>query len=84
MASKVLSDNGIGDSLILEVVDRIDRQMMKHDFVGLTLECGVGWVIGVGGNKENPIWEISNKHSLHTCYSDYRNLHSTFMTIGIS
>jgi polyamine oxidase len=73
MAARVLADNGVEDFLILEAADRIGGRLMKHEFAGLTVESGAGWVAGVGGNNVNPIWELANKHSLRTCYSDYSN-----------
>ena len=73
MAAKILADSGVGDFLILEAADRIGGRLMKHEFGGLTVEGGAGWVAGVGGHKMNPIWELANKHSLRTCYSDYSN-----------
>jgi polyamine oxidase len=73
MAAKVLAENGVEDFLILEAADRIGGRLMKHQFAGLTVEGGAGWVTGVGGTKINPILELANKHSLHICYSDYSN-----------
>lgn len=73
MSAKVLADNGTKDFLILEASDRIGGRLMKHEFAGLTVESGAGWVAGVGGNNMNPIWELAKKHSLRTCYSDYSN-----------
>lgn len=73
MSVKVLADNGTKDFLILEALDRIDGRLMKHEFAGLTVESGAGWVAGVGDNNMNPIWEPAKKHSLRTCYSDYSN-----------
>lgn len=74
MAARVLADNGVEDFLILEAADRIGGRLMKHEFAGLTVECGAGWVAGVGGHTINPIWELANKHNLRTCYSDYSNV----------
>lgn len=73
MAAKVLADNGVEDFLILEAADRIGGRLMKHQFAGLTVEGGGGWVAGVAGTKMNPVWELAKKHSLRICYSDYSN-----------
>lgn len=73
VAAKVLAENGIEDFLILEATDRIGGRLMKHEFAGFTVECGAGWVAGVGGHKLNPIWELVTKHSIRTRYSDYSN-----------
>lgn len=73
VAAKVLAENGIEDFLILEAADRIGGRLMKHEFAGFTVECGAGWVAGVGGSKLNPIWELVYKHNLRTYYSDYSN-----------
>ena len=74
MAAKILADSGVGDFFILAAAaDRTGGRLMKHEFGGLTVEGGAGWVAGVGGHKMNPIWELANKHSFRTCYSDYSN-----------
>ena len=47
MAAKILADSGVGDFFILEA-DRTGGRLMKHEFGGLMVEGGAGWVAGVG------------------------------------
>eukprot|EP01018_Ginkgo_biloba_P036298 Gb_23549 [translate_table: standard] len=73
MAAKTLADNGVKDFVILEASDKIGGRLLTHQFGGITVESGAGWVQGVGGKQMNPIWELAQKHNLRTCYSDYSN-----------
>eukprot|EP01018_Ginkgo_biloba_P036300 Gb_23546 [translate_table: standard] len=70
---QTLADNGVKDFVILEASDKIGGRLLTHQFGGLTVETGAGWVQGVGGEQTNPIWELAQKHNLRTCYSDYSN-----------
>ncbi|XP_010241204.1 PREDICTED: polyamine oxidase 1-like [Nelumbo nucifera] len=72
-AAKVLAENGVNDLVILEASDRIGGRIRKEDFGGLSVELGAGWIVGVGGKESNPVWELANKSSLRTCFSDYSN-----------
>ncbi|KAF8378293.1 hypothetical protein HHK36_029632 [Tetracentron sinense] len=73
-AAKSLSDAGITDILILEATNRIGGRMHKTSFAGLSVELGANWVEGVGGDEDNPIWEMVNKLELDTFYSNFDNL----------
>ncbi|XP_047313974.1 polyamine oxidase 1 [Impatiens glandulifera] len=73
-AAKILSENGIDDILILEASDRIGGRIRKQDIGGVPVELGAGWIAGVGGKETNPIWELSLKSGLRTCFSDYSNV----------
>ncbi|XP_023004527.1 polyamine oxidase 1-like [Cucurbita maxima] len=70
-AAKVLVENGIDDVVILEASNRIGGRVCKENFGGVSVELGAGWIVGVGGKEQNPIWELALKSSLRTCFSDY-------------
>ncbi|XP_057457162.1 polyamine oxidase 1 isoform X2 [Lotus japonicus] len=72
-AAKVLAENGVEDLVILEASDRIGGRIRKEPFGGVSAELGAGWIVGVGGRKINPIWELAAEHGLRTCFSDYSN-----------
>ncbi|KAH9299336.1 hypothetical protein KI387_031018, partial [Taxus chinensis] len=74
MAAKVLTENGVKDFIILEATDRIGGRLSKCQFGKQTVEIGAGWIHGVGGSKQNPIWELAKQQSLRTCHSDYSNI----------
>ncbi|KAL9659254.1 hypothetical protein QQ045_024059 [Rhodiola kirilowii] len=73
-AAKVLAENGVDDTLILEASDRIGGRIRKEDFGGVSVELGAGWIAGVGGKETNPIWELAQEANLRTCFSDYSNV----------
>ena len=67
----MLVENGIDDVVILEASKRIGGRVCKENFGGVSVELGAGWIVGVGGKEQNPIWELALKSSLRTCFSDY-------------
>eukprot|EP01018_Ginkgo_biloba_P021871 Gb_25001 [translate_table: standard] len=74
MAAKTLSENGVKNFMILEGTDRIGGRMKKRSFGGITAELGANWVEGVGGPIMNPIWELTHKYKIRTCYSNFGNV----------
>ncbi|KAM5552204.1 polyamine oxidase 1 [Rosa sericea] len=72
-AAKLLIENGVEDVVILEASDRIGGRIRKQEFGGVSVELGAGWIVGVGGEQLNPVWELAEKTNLRTCFSDYSN-----------
>ncbi|KAL6129954.1 hypothetical protein ACLB2K_068336 [Fragaria x ananassa] len=72
-AAKRLIENGVEDVVILEASDRIGGRIRKQEFGGVSVELGAGWIVGVGGEQLNPVWELAEKTNLRTCLSDYSN-----------
>ncbi|XP_024171691.1 polyamine oxidase 1 isoform X2 [Rosa chinensis] len=72
-AAKLLIEKGVEDVVILEASDRIGGRIRKQEFGGLSVELGAGWIVGVGGEQLNPVWELAEKTNLRTCFSDYSN-----------
>lgn len=69
-AAKVLAENRV-DVVILEASGRIGGRICKEEFGDVAVELGAGWIVGVGGNEVNPVWELARECGLRTCFSDY-------------
>lgn len=73
VAAKTLQEKGINDFLILEAQDYIGGRFKQRSFAGVKLEEGANW-IHYADDKQNPLWELTNKHNLRGIYTNYSDV----------